>query len=93
MPNFSKKTKGTVLVVLFCFLVIVLPGRYVLPKIPVLGAHFTSFYKYMDGFLLFGNKPWRDGGVGAFLIDPETSECLRGYAACVAPTKRGRPPS
>ncbi len=62
MLNFSKKTKRIALIVLFGFLVIVLPGRWVLPKMPVLGIHFTSFYKYMDGFSFFGNKTWRDSG-------------------------------
>ncbi len=58
---------------LFGFLVIVLPGRFVLPKMPVLGAHFTSFYKYMDGFSFFGNKLGQDEGLDMYFPEGKQS--------------------
>ena len=58
MLNFSKKTKRTVLIFLFGFLLILVPGRFVLPQAPVVGSYFTAFYIYVDGLSLLQKGPW-----------------------------------
>lgn len=58
MFNLSKKTKRAVLTLLFAIVVILLPGRFVLPQMPVAGSYFTSFYQYIDGFSFLEGKKW-----------------------------------
>jgi len=58
MLNFSKNTKRAVLTLLFAIVMILLPGRFVLPQIPVVGPYFTSFYQYMDAFSFLKGKKW-----------------------------------
>ncbi len=60
MLNLSKKTKRVVLVLLFLFVIVLIPGRFVLPQMPVAGPYFTSFYQYMDGFSVWSAGRSRD---------------------------------
>ena len=58
---------------LLVFLVIVLPGRLVLPKIPVVGPYFTSFYKSVDGLSVWRDTKWGNGAEDLYFPEGKNS--------------------